>query len=106
MVAKTEALARAATLPVDAGIRLDRAAPVWALDGRLGQFRGCYVDEAGTAGDLLVNDALADRLGPVSIRASDEFAARRIQPRSHPRVVPRYEAVILRAEQALAVLDA
>src|SRR5215217_5018924 len=47
-VTKAEALARATTMPVGGGIRLDRAAPVWALDGRLGQLRGCYVDESGT----------------------------------------------------------
>lgn len=81
-VTKPEALAWSASMPVDGGVRLDRADPVWALDGRLGQLRGCYVDEAGTVSDLLVNDELAHQLGLISIRALDELAPHRIQLRS------------------------
>ncbi len=96
-VTKTEALAWAATTPLPGGIRLDRADPVWALDGRLGQLRGCYVDAAGTVSDLLVNDELTHQLGLVSIRAIDELAPHRIQLRS--RISEMGE--LLRPTQAL-----
>jgi hypothetical protein len=81
-VTKADALALAATIPVTDGIRMNRADPVWALDGRLGQLRGCYVDEAGTLSDLLVNDEVAHQLGLISVRAIDELAPHRIQLRS------------------------
>lgn len=78
-VTKRVALAGTATVPPDDAIRFDRNDAVLALDARLGRLRGCYVDEAGTVSDLLINDEVAHQLSLVSIRAVDELSPHRMQ---------------------------
>lgn len=78
-VTKAGALAGAAPVAPDGAILFDRNDPVLALDARLGRLRGCYVDEAGTISDLLINDEVAHQLSLVSIRAVDELSPHQIQ---------------------------
>lgn len=73
------AQAGAAREPAAGGVWLDRNDSVFAVDARLGQLRGCYVDETGAISDLLVNDEIAHQLSLVRVRAVDEIGPHRIQ---------------------------
>ncbi len=78
-VSKAEALARAEAREPEDSALIYRNDPVHAVDARLGQVRGFYVDEAGKISDILINDEVSRLLSMVSIRAVDEISPHEIQ---------------------------
>lgn len=90
-------------------IVLHRNDPIHAVDARLGQVRGFYVDESGKVSDILVNDEVSRQLSTVSIRTVDEINSHRIELNSRIGAMGEllkppqafYQPVELRGEEEL-----
>ena len=108
-VDQEQALARAVSDTPDGSIPMRRNDPVYAVDARLGQLRGVYVDENGKISDLLINDEVARLLSMTSIRSVDAIEPHRIQIGSRIGAMGEllkppqafYEPVELRGEEEM-----
>lgn len=94
-VSTSMALAGAACEPVSDSVRLDRNDSVFAVDARLGQLRGCYVEETGAISDLLVNDEIAHQLSPHQIQLGSRISEMGVLPQP---AQAQYQPVELRGE--------
>jgi uncharacterized protein YrrD len=108
-VGQEQARARAEADTPEGSIPMRRNDLVYAVDARLGQLRGVYVDESGKISDLLINDEVARQLSMTSIRSVDAIEPHRIQIGSRIGAMGEllkppqafYEPVELRSEEEL-----